>query len=60
MEKMQKFKKNFFTNVVKKLKILEYQKVDSFANDISHPMFKTIMNLRNHSSITAINNLNHD
>ena len=48
----------FFSNAVKNLKIPEYQEVDPYANNISHRMFKAIMKFRNHSTITAIKNLN--
>ena len=48
----------FFSNAVKNLKIPEYQEIDPFANNISHPIFKTILKYRNHPSIAAIKNLN--
>ena len=48
----------FFSNAVKNLKIPEYQEIDSLANNISHPIFKTILKYRNHPSIVAIKNLN--
>ena len=48
----------FFSNAVKNLKIPEYQEIDPFANNISHPIFKTILKYRNLPSIAAIKNLN--
>ena len=48
----------FFSNAVENLKIPEYQEIDPFANNISHPIFKTILKYRNHPSIAAIKNLN--
>ena len=48
----------FLSNAVKTLKIPEYQKTESFAIDISHPIFKAILKYRNHPSIVAIKNLN--
>ena len=36
----------FFSNPVKNLKIPEYQETDSLANNISHPIFKTIYNTK--------------
>ena len=47
-----------FSNAVKNLKILEYQETNSFANNLSHAMFKVILKYRNHRSIVAIKNLN--
>ena len=36
----------FFPRAVKNLKIPEYQETDSLANNISHPIFKTIYNTK--------------
>ena len=33
----------FFSNAVKNSKIPEYQETDSFANNISHPIFRAIL-----------------
>lgn len=59
IEDRKNFKKNVF-KCGKKLKIQEYQEADPFANNISHSMLKTVMDLRNNLSISAINNSNHD
>ena len=53
---MQKFENQFFSNAIKSLKIPEYLEVELLANNISHPIFKAIMNFRNHPSINAIKN----
>ena len=44
----------FFSNALKTLKIPEYQKTDSLANDISHPIFKAILKYRNHPSMLPL------
>ena len=47
-----------FSNGFKKLKIPEYQETDSLANNIFHPIFKTILKYRNDVNIVTIKNLN--
>ena len=46
----------FFSNAVENLKVPEYQEADSRANNMSHPIFKAIVKLRNHASFIAIKN----
>lgn len=48
----------FFWNAVKNLKIAKYQERNPLTNNISHPMFKAIVKFRNHTSVTATENLN--
>ena len=49
---------NFFSNAVKNLKIPEHQEGEPHTNNISHPIFKAIMKIINHPSVTVIKNLN--
>ena len=46
---------NFFSNIVKKLKIPEYENLNSIIENIKDPVFRAILNYKNHSSIIAIN-----
>ena len=47
-----------FSNAFKKLKIPEYQETDTLANNIFHPIFKTILKCRNDPNIVTIKYLN--
>ena len=46
---------NFFSNIVKKLKIPEYENLNSNIENIKDPVFRAILKYKNHSSIIAIN-----
>ena len=45
---------NFFSNIVKKLKIPKFNSNNSVAENIKDPAFKAILKYKNHSSILAI------
>ena len=46
---------NFFSNIVKKLKIPEYENLNSNIENIKDPVFRAILKYKNHPSIIAIN-----
>ena len=46
---------NFFSNIVKKLKIPEYENLNSNIENINDPVFRAILKYKNHPSIIAIN-----
>ena len=48
----------FFSNAVIELKIFYFHGVVPLADNISHPIFRAILNYANHPSIIAIKNLN--
>ena len=48
---------NNFFKFSKNLKISEYLEGNLLASNISHPIFKTILNFRNHPIVSAIKNL---
>ena len=48
----------FFSNAVIELKIFDFHGVVPLADNISHPIFRAILNYANHPSIIAIKNLN--
>ena len=45
---------NFFSNMVKKLKIPKFNSNDSVTENIKDPVFKAILKYKNHPSILAI------
>ena len=45
---------NFFSNIVKNLKIPQYSNFDHIAQNIEDPTLKTIVKYKNHPSIYAI------
>ena len=47
---------SFFSNAVKNLKIREFSDSNPLAENIPHPIFKAILNNKNHPSIIAIKN----
>ena len=46
---------NFFSNIVKKLKIPEYENLNSNIENIKDPVSRAILKYKNHPSIIAIN-----
>ena len=46
---------NFFSNIVKKSKIPEYENLNSNIENIKDPVFRAILKYKNHPSIIAIN-----
>ena len=46
---------NFFSNIIKKLKIPEYENLNSSIENIKDPDFRAILKYKNHPSIIAIN-----
>ena len=46
---------NFSSNIVKKLKIPEYENLNSNIENIKDPVFRAILKYKNHPSIIAIN-----
>ena len=48
----------FFSNAVIEPKIFDFHGVVPLADNISHPIFRAILNYANHPSIIAITNLN--
>ena len=48
----------FFSDAVIELKIFDFHGVVPLADNISHPIFRAILNYANHPSIIAIKNLN--
>ena len=45
---------NFFSNIVKNLKIPEYENLDPNFENVKDPIFRAILKYKNHPSITAI------
>ena len=45
----------FFSNTVKKMKILEFEDFNPFAEKLSHPTLKAIFKYRKHRSMITIN-----
>ena len=45
---------NFFSNIVKNLKIPEYENIDPNFENVKDPIFRAISKYKNHPSITAI------